>query len=383
MDTKRVFHAVSERMLADFKALGQIRHAGSKGTAREQLLKNFLAEGRLPQKYAIGSGEVVGRAGETSNQSDVIVYDRMNGISLLFDESSQVYPIDCVYGVIEVKSALSKSELIDSLDKIATLKAMAPGGGVTQSIGGFTSVSPRPTPFGMVFAYGLAGNSLRSLGENLREWEAKHPPAHWPNYVCVLGEGALVHYANGRAAQALHSDDLAKGGWSMALQHEEESLFQFYCALHDLCARMQLGPVELRRYYEPARRIGRYVVDGLNALQTVDGGKPMQFTEAALDRIVAWCAARPVLTYKDVLIRQYGQVPAGLGPAELGQRVGLYDPDGLPGLAELGPDPFDQSGGTVRLKAKSLVNALSFRIDDALYVVPMDSLKEGDLEPVA
>jgi hypothetical protein len=102
-------------MRADFEASAQVKHSGSKGTIRETNLRNFLAGGRLPGKYGLGSGEVVGRVRDTSRQCDVIVYDKVNGVTLPYDESVQVFPIDCVYGVIEVKSALSKPEFLDSL----------------------------------------------------------------------------------------------------------------------------------------------------------------------------------------------------------------------------------------------------------------------------
>jgi hypothetical protein len=95
-------------MHADFEAAAQINHSVSKGTFRENVLKDFLAEGRMPYKYGIGSGEVVGRVRDTSKQCDLIVYDRLNGVKLLYDEAIQVFPIDCIYGIIEVKSTLSK-----------------------------------------------------------------------------------------------------------------------------------------------------------------------------------------------------------------------------------------------------------------------------------
>jgi len=30
---------------------------------------------------------------------------KLNGVALMYDESVQVFPVDCVYGIIEVKSA--------------------------------------------------------------------------------------------------------------------------------------------------------------------------------------------------------------------------------------------------------------------------------------
>lgn len=162
MNTQTLFQKISQKMRTDFEVTAQLVHSGSKGTARENILRNFLAEGRLPTKYAIGAGEVVGRTNDTSKQCDLVVYDRLNGVTLLYDESTQVYPIDCVYGIIEVKSTLSKSELIDALEKIKTLKAMAPGGSGLRIIGN-DLVQCRARPFGVIFAYGLADNPKDKL----------------------------------------------------------------------------------------------------------------------------------------------------------------------------------------------------------------------------
>jgi len=122
-------------MQADFEVSAQVKHSGSKGAIRENALKNFLAEGRLPRKYGIGTGEVVGRVRDTSGQCDIIIFDQLNGVALLHEENVQIFPIDCVYGIIEVKSSLSKAKLFDALNKIKTLKTMVPT--FMESLSGF------------------------------------------------------------------------------------------------------------------------------------------------------------------------------------------------------------------------------------------------------
>ena len=97
-------------MHTDFVASAQVHHKGSKGTFREGILRDFLEAGRLPMRYGLGAGEIISYIrGETSRQADLIVYDKLNGITLLYDKAVQVFPINCVYGIIEVKSALLES----------------------------------------------------------------------------------------------------------------------------------------------------------------------------------------------------------------------------------------------------------------------------------
>jgi hypothetical protein len=374
-------------MRLDFEAVAQVKHAGSKGTIRENKLRDFLAEGRLPAKYGLGAGEVVGRIRDTSRQCDVIVYDKLNGVTLLYDDSVQVYPIDCVYGIIEVKSKLSKAEFLDALEKIKALKAMAPGGAVSQPLGGgLTMVHARPRPFGAIFAYGLADNSLDSLTENLREWERENPSTVWPNYVCILETGVIYHHGK-PFETCFDSDAITPQAWPIALSHGEDSLFQFYCALHDMCARMNLGPVELSHYYDPSIRIGKYVIRGRVEGQLVKDGKIIQgsngrFSEAAIDKIVKWCSTNGQIPHGDVLLKQFGSMPLGMDDSEmLKTQVFFYNPDNLPGLHEIDTSAAVMTETGVKFPP-SLASCISFDIDNQRYVIAMHGFEESDFEEV-
>jgi hypothetical protein len=386
LDTRTLFQKISQKMRVDFEASSQVMHSGSKGTIRENVLRNFLGEGRLPAKYGLGAGEIVGRIRDTSRQCDVIVFDKLNGVTLLYDESVQVFPIDCVYGIIEVKSSLSKTDFLDALEKIKAAKAMAPGGAVSQPIGGgFTVFHSRPRPFGIVFAYGLANNSLDSLLKNLQEWEKENPPTLWPNYVCVLEAGVIFHHGK-PFETCLHSDQLTAEAWPMALSHGQDSLFQFFCALHDLCARMNLGPVELTHYYEPSDQIGKHVVSGLREMQLAKDGalRRVRFTAAAIEKVVVWCSSRGRMRYGDVLLKQLGTMPVGMDDsAMIKNEVFLYNPDNLPGIHELGPNPIVVTEMGATTVAPCLMHSFALLIDGQQYVLAMDSFTDADFEDIA
>jgi hypothetical protein len=371
MDTKKLFQRISQRIRADFNASGEIGHSGSKGTVREHFLCDFLRE-RLPQRYGIGSGEIVARTRNTSSrQCDVIVYDKLNGVVLYSSDNVQVYPVDCVYGIIEVKSALSKAELLDALEKIRVLKEMAPRG-LAQATGpGFISAYHRPQPFGMVFAYGLAANSLDSLLENLKEWEAQNPPTVWPNYICVLETGVIEHTAR-VFERCIGSDQITAISWPHSTPYGEDSLFQFYMALHDVCARMHLGIVELRHYYDPPLRIGRFVVTGRGmegtSARPESAGQRMQLREATIERIVNWCASRGKMPYAEVIKLRLGQIPTGMEDMPLMKgNVYFYNPGNLPGLQELKIRAAD--GGGVEAMSPNLALAIELLIDNEVYVI--------------
>jgi hypothetical protein len=383
MNAKDLFKAISKRMSADFEASAQVLHNGSKGTVRENILREFLGQ-RLPKKFGLGSGEVVGRIKETSNQCDLIIYDAIDGLALISDISSQVYPVDCLYGIIEVKSKLSKAELTDCLDKIAKFKSMASGGAISSPAGGGMLWSyPRPRPFGAVFAFDLAGNSLDSLVENLKEWQKDRPPSEWPNYICILGRGIIEYCARGSFDKALHSEKIVDGCWPSSLSFKEDSLFRFYCAIHDLCINMKLGPVELMQYFEPATRIGRFIVEGKVDLRRSSDGATIRLSEPALQKVVTRCASAPTITYGEALIKQLGAIPQGMKPSTLEMKVRLYNPDNLPGLAELGADPFVIDEAGPRTRVPSIISTYNIVVDGEHYMISMQGFTDEDFEVIS
>ncbi len=373
MDTRAVFQRISQKLRYDFEISSEINHAGSRGSAREGYLKEFLQSGRLPRKYAIGSGEIVGRTSNTSKQSDLIIYDNLNGISLVYDESTQVYPIDCIYGIIEVKSSLSKAELIDSLEKIKSFKSMSPRGNISRH---------QSKPFGMIFAYALAKNSLDSINENIIEWERNNSSDHWPNYVCVIDIGTIYHYKKMNVCTS--SDQITSECIPIAIKYAGDSLFQFYKTLHDACASMTLGPVELQRYYDPATQLGEHEVGSTNVVNRYfpDGShKNYSLSTTTINLIVNWCKEHGGLTFRDLLEKQYGFVNSVYEEAQLNAQVFLYNPRNLPGLHIAGP-AHAASGSSNPIPPNLVSSVLTLTIDDELYFIDISGFSIKDMDEI-
>jgi hypothetical protein len=144
---------------------------------------------------------------------------------------------------------------------------------------------------------------------------------------------------------------------------------------------MKLGPVELFRYFEPSERVGRFVVGGRINFTRVTDGVAVRPTEAALARIVDWCAAKGMIRYEEVLKKQFGELPLGLeGHRMLNRQVFLYDPDQLPGLHELDGTPFTTDEHGAHMTGPCLVPTQEFVIDGSFYVVCMASMSAEDFE---
>lgn len=167
MSLQTALGSVSKKMLADFKATGALKHSGSKGAVRESLLLHGYLSKYLPRTViAAHSGEVIAVDAGVSSQCDLLVLDPST--PPFWDEDGyRVVPIECVYGVIEVKSFLDARELRETWSKIAEIKRMEknafrqhPGFSRSRTIYG-KAWGYVPTS-GMVFAYD--GAELETLG---------------------------------------------------------------------------------------------------------------------------------------------------------------------------------------------------------------------------
>lgn len=272
MDMQAFFSSVEDTMLALYRQTRIVRHNGDRGENREQDLRDFLCQ-HLPKKYGVTKGEIITPTGEHSHAADIIIFDAVN-CPVLYSNHTAVLPVEGVYGIIEIKSKLSKPEFQDSIKKIERFKNLAPRDVYPiQKHQDVTIV--RPTrPFGAVFAYEVADNSLQSLFVNYNEeCERIHDVNYFTNLVAVLGVG-LIHFEKidwwiGERALLLDTDDFVNLVLTMEKQrrnNEEVSCMyrsatdpaadktfgRFFIYLLLMLERMQLATPDLGRYFDPS-----------------------------------------------------------------------------------------------------------------------------------
>ena len=115
MTTRNPLHEVSAGLQArlEGKLAGTRvahRHPGAKGDASEVDWVRFLKD-HLPDRYRADKATVIDSTGATSDQIDVVVYDRQY-TPLLYNQAGQIYvPAEAVYAVAEVKQTLSKGHI--------------------------------------------------------------------------------------------------------------------------------------------------------------------------------------------------------------------------------------------------------------------------------
>jgi hypothetical protein len=183
------------RLRAEFAFVkGTNPHAGSRGGEAEDKLRSFL-NSHLPRRFRACTGFVLDRDGRLSRQMDVLIYDALSAPVYRADETLQIVPSDAVAVAIEVKSRLTKAELVDAAEKLASVKVLSktPVANLDRAAAGVPVMFTRS--FGVVFAY-EAETTLETLARNLVEINSTSSSRLWPDRVVVLDAG-VIEYTTG------------------------------------------------------------------------------------------------------------------------------------------------------------------------------------------
>ena len=333
MEISKLFEEISAKMKGDFNISAQFQHHGNRGSYREDSLKNFLTNGKLPDIFGIASGEIISQYSQVSKQMDAIIYDKSKSIIFESSESTKIFPIESVLGIIEVKSQLSKAKLIEGLENIKSLKTLHAPQLITKNYGDRVQIGYyNNPPFGVIFAYSLSGNSLESLRNNLKEWCDSNPPEVWPNFICILDEGT-INFRNG-LNDVLISSEIKKTSSISSLQHKENSLFEFTSALITLCANREIDIFNIQEYKNIGIMIDTHRVKFEGQIKNLEGQR-IRLSDSFIKTIYE-NRGKPI-PYKD-LMNKFTDGLNFIGKELFDDRldkVYVYDPDNLPSISEL------------------------------------------------
>src|SRR5262249_37005209 len=120
------YSALQEQFKLQSRVLTDVLpHAGERGRNDEERFREFL--GRiLPRKYSVGSGFVVCSDASVppSSQTDVVLFDEFHNSPLHRELTAHIYPVEIVYGTVEVKGRLEKRDLPKIVDDITKIRAL-------------------------------------------------------------------------------------------------------------------------------------------------------------------------------------------------------------------------------------------------------------------
>lgn len=179
------FGKSAELLLTEYSRSGEQNASDNLGHNREVFCTKFLS-GVLPNRLTISSGEIWDSERAKTGQLDLIVV-RDDAIPLDFSGSRRTYLAEGVFAVIEVKSNLTRTNLVEagkSLERVSRLKVLPYTG---MKISKDTTLN-RP----LRIAFGYEGATFDTLAKEIdsRSWHDLF------DLVCILNRGALA--AKGR-----------------------------------------------------------------------------------------------------------------------------------------------------------------------------------------
>lgn len=235
--TKAYYEALRNIFELESRVLtASLPHRGERGRNDEERFRSFLTK-VLPRRFSVGTGFLVCSSPTvpSSGQIDTVIFDEIYNSPLHRELAAYVFPIEMVYGTVEVKGLLKTSDLVPTLQSIARVRQLAKE--KQYVVYGSTSigqdrpdqlvVAPIPiteklAPRAYIFAYDAAWKSLDGFTKALRQALLKAPGAHV--------HGVIVLSKEWFAYQVPYTDNDRR-----VKRHEDNSLMRFvHKMMHDI-----------------------------------------------------------------------------------------------------------------------------------------------------
>jgi len=331
---EREFLYAQAELLQLYEKSKDIKHPRDVGNAREAILGRFLAtSGHLPKKYSVSntSVRVASTEGFISREIDILIFDTETSVVLMQREDAyQVYPVESAYGVIQVKSKLTRQELSKGFENIASFKRL-------RKVDTRDARSERG--FGMIFAYD-SDLEWMQLVDAVKDLAAESPRSVLPNLVVVLNKGYFLFGEDGasklRNVEIESTQDLKVFGNP---DRRGSCLYDVYLALMTLLRDGEAPPVPVERYFSLPLTAGKYSYEFaygfVSELGTCKdhGDYLRKINEKAFEKILVFCRAEQPIQYLEALSQAYGD--RWIAQAGRSSRlISIYNPECLP-LSEI------------------------------------------------
>ena len=112
--------------ISNYEALAKslIEHPAEKGRIVEAVVKTALRT-ILPGRFSIGTGFIITASGKVSTQQDLVIYDAVYNAPMILEGGTGLYPVECVYASVEVKSTLDANAIESTTKAIGEIRSYA------------------------------------------------------------------------------------------------------------------------------------------------------------------------------------------------------------------------------------------------------------------
>ncbi|MEH2513470.1 hypothetical protein V1291_004824 [Nitrobacteraceae bacterium AZCC 1564] len=225
-----------EQSLLSLKALHKqkagIRHPRHRGDARETDLVKVL-EPMFPRSIELSKGFVIERTTAHSREQDILLLDTATGAAVVHTDGCSYYPVEAVFGAIEVKSRLNLGELRKAILSCMSVKRLA--------------LPPQQKiPIGDIWYSLFAYESdwdLDTTAKRIDKAVADVPINLRPDAVYILGKGLLIP-GSAQGLELKYRQDLNDGyqslpsmGTELLPSSEAHAFLWFATSMIDHCLR--------------------------------------------------------------------------------------------------------------------------------------------------
>lgn len=342
---EREFHGLNReflyhqaQMLSDFDKSKDIKHPRDLGAAREQILRKFLTtSGYLPKRFGVSerSVRVASTSGHLSKEIDIAFFEPSDSITLMNREDVyEVHPVESVYGVIQVKSLLTKAELKKGLENLQSFKKL--NRHPDRKGWKIRSGNVETRGFGILFAYDSA-MAWTDIVDGVKAFAKSNPKSEWANAVVVLGRGFILHGGDGFTAFSNNKIDTITDPTMYGFPDRSgDCLFNLQSMLLTLLRETEAYPADIDRYFklplvsEEQSYSFTWGVFGELGRCPDHGDFTRKISKENLEKIVSFCRGSTPINWVKSTHIAYGlpedQAAYDRQPGD----VYIYNPDNLP-----------------------------------------------------
>jgi len=326
-------------MLNEFEKSKDIKHIRDLGKAREIILENFLVgTGLLPRKYGINSisARVVAPTGHYSKELDIVIYNNQETVFLMRRNNAlEYYPRECVFGAIQVKSKLGKTEIEDAFANIASYKKLYDD---IQPFAGFFVGSAPPTTagFGIIFAYDSDLEWMQIISE-IKGQSALYEKTRWPNAIFVLSKGFFLFGNESRGC--FTNTDIVSNATDQIHGHPDRdgsTLFNLYTLLMELLQNTKSSQLNINSYYNLPHTTENLSYEfAMGAFAETSkcerhGSFLRKISEDKLQHLIAYCTGKTPRNWISITREIYDLPEDKAAEARQPGDVYVYNPENLP-----------------------------------------------------
>lgn len=331
---EREFYYYQTQMLFDYDKTKDLHHIRYKGDARENILRDFLCKsGLLPKKYFIPetSTRVVSSHGFSTQEIDILLIEKNEAMTLMDRYNSiATYPIECCYGIIQIKSQLNRNELNEAFDNISSFKRLK-----KLNDKPFFNSSVSDHGFGIIFAY---DSDLKwgAIVNQLEKLSSKNKSEVLPNAIFILNKGFFI-WGDEKKASCLNElinlfDEIKVYGFP---DRNNQCLYHFYSILITLLRKCIIENTPIDAYYRLPLTAGsisyNFVYEFMSDSGVCEnhGNFSRKISEENIIKVLDYCKSNAPLSNTEFFQFVYGvQEAKDIKNSET--KIWVYNPNELP-----------------------------------------------------